>query len=239
MGLPCDARIQQIKEALVEKDVDVEKLVQMTDYRTKKSLPLFKAVMPNSDRNKKIFNLTDLLNLNVSVERIGRRRLRRLTNHEKGTTKPEANVPKCVNCGETGQVAFLGDRKKFRQVSKTNFRKPGTTDDNLAQEKKPRNPKNYRKELPCMNSNVVMYDANLAVAKPHRNQKNYQKELPRMNSNMDASEPATDLQDIIYIMQEFRKLFGKFNDAKTFAQQLRNAKNSVEKFELFSAVFLD
>ncbi|GBN63911.1 hypothetical protein AVEN_263419-1 [Araneus ventricosus] len=211
MGLPCDMKTQQIKEALIEKDLDVEKIVQLTDYSTKKSLPLFKAVLRNSDRNKKIFNLAHLLNLNVSVEKTGRGKLRRHTikcgdehTYEKSSQKPEADVPKSVNCGETGQLASCGGRKKSRQVSKT-----GTT------------------------------DANLAQAKKTYNHKNKQKQLPRMNSNMDASEPTTDLQDIIYIMQEFRKLFGKFNDAKTFAQQLRNAKNSVEKFELFSAVFLD
>ncbi|GBM79594.1 hypothetical protein AVEN_11403-1 [Araneus ventricosus] len=140
-GLPSDMRIQQIKEALIEKDLDVEKIVQITDNRRKKSLPLFKAFLPISERNKKIFNLTDLLNLNVSVERIGRGRLRRCTTHGKG--KPEAIVPKCVNCGQTLRVVSGGGRRKFRQISKTNFKKSGTTNANLIQAKKTRKQKDF------------------------------------------------------------------------------------------------
>ncbi|GBM60610.1 hypothetical protein AVEN_83546-1 [Araneus ventricosus] len=157
----------------------------------------FKSVYQLLDfnRNKNIFNLTDLLNFNISVGRIGRSRLRRRNNkcgvehnHEKGAAKPEADILKCVADGENGEIASWLGRKKFSEVGKNNFSQPGTT---------------Y---------------ANMAQAKTSRNQKNYQAQLPRMNNNMDESEPATDFQDIIYIMQEFRKLFGKFNDAKTFAQ---------------------
>ncbi|GBM60611.1 hypothetical protein AVEN_83547-1 [Araneus ventricosus] len=51
-GLPCDMKTHQIKEALIEKDLDVEQIFQLTDCRTKKPRPLFQAVLPNSDRNK-------------------------------------------------------------------------------------------------------------------------------------------------------------------------------------------
>ncbi|GBN88997.1 hypothetical protein AVEN_162241-1 [Araneus ventricosus] len=139
-------RTQQIKEALIEKDLDVEKIVQLAEYRTKKPLPLFHAVLPNSDKNKSIFVLTDLLNFNISVGRIRSSRF---------TATSEARVPKSVTCGETSQVVSWGRRRKFHEVSKNN------------------------------------------------------------NSNMDKYEPATDFQDIIYIIQEF------------------------EKFHLFPAVFLD
>ncbi|GBN53601.1 hypothetical protein AVEN_147470-1, partial [Araneus ventricosus] len=117
-GLPCDMRTQQIEEALIERDLDVKKVVQLTEYLTGKPLSLFQVVLPNSERNKNIFNLTDLLNLNISVERIGEGRLRIRTikcgiehSQEKGTVKSEADVSKCVNCGETGKdVSWHSDR---------------------------------------------------------------------------------------------------------------------------------
>ncbi|GBM07091.1 hypothetical protein AVEN_177059-1 [Araneus ventricosus] len=258
-GIPCDMRTQQVKEALTAKGFDVEKIVQLTEYRNKKPLPLFRAALPNSDRNKNIFNITDLLNLKISVMRIKRSKSLRSTikcgaehAHEKIPAKSEAHVPKCINYGENDQVASFRGGKKFHKFSKNNIRKEGTTDANIAQTKSPRNQQIY-KELHRMNNNVTQsktsgkqknyqelprLNNNMAQSKTFRNQKKYP-ELSRMNNNTDESQPATDFQDIIYIMQEFRKLFGKMKYVEIFAQQLRNATSSVEKFELFSAVFLD
>ncbi|GBM77072.1 hypothetical protein AVEN_93137-1 [Araneus ventricosus] len=247
-GLPCDMRTKQIKKALVEKDLDVERIVQVKEYRTEKPLPLFKAFLPNSDRNKNIFNLTDLLNLNISVVRIpkGKSGVRHTQEnfsakseadvpkclgcgetgqiascrggnkcdvehtYEKGTTKSEADIRKCKDCGETGQVASCLGSKKSRKLSKNNLRKEGSTHNNMAQ-----------------------------VTTPLKQETEIYQELPRLKNITNESEPSTDLQDILYIIQELTKLFGKVNDIKSFAQKLRNAVSSVEKLELFSAVFLD
>ncbi|GBN64747.1 hypothetical protein AVEN_57261-1 [Araneus ventricosus] len=68
--LPQDTSTDTIKYALVtEGKFEVDKVVQVTRFRTKQPLPLFQVTLPNIEENKNIWTLRSLLYLRIKIEK--------------------------------------------------------------------------------------------------------------------------------------------------------------------------
>ncbi|GBN08043.1 hypothetical protein AVEN_134285-1 [Araneus ventricosus] len=67
-GLPRDLNVDVLKKALVEEyEFVVDKVAQLTRFKTKEPLELFQVTLPNIEVNKGIWKVTSLLYLKIKV----------------------------------------------------------------------------------------------------------------------------------------------------------------------------
>ncbi|GBM64122.1 hypothetical protein AVEN_159852-1 [Araneus ventricosus] len=72
--LPQGTSADTIKGALAtEGKFKVDKVVQLTRFKTKQSLPLFQVTLPNIEENKDIWTLRSLLYLRIKIEKSERK----------------------------------------------------------------------------------------------------------------------------------------------------------------------
>ncbi|KAF8776792.1 Nucleic-acid-binding protein transposon like protein [Argiope bruennichi] len=238
-GFPNNIPTQTIKEALeIDCNFKIEKVAQLTRFRTKEPLPLFQVTLPNIDINKSIWNLNSLLYLRVKIEKFVRktgsiqcfncnywhhsaaschmkpRCIKCGGEHHKDqcTTPPEK--PVCINCGKEHYASYRGCEK---------FPKP----------------QRFTKRL-TKNSYV---NPNISYAKVANNEP-FQAELPPpgkmtpedTENNVHArvyfpKDNVSELEDIKYVINEFRALFNGC-DISSIARQLRNANNHIDKLSI-------
>ncbi|CAL1301250.1 unnamed protein product, partial [Larinioides sclopetarius] len=101
--LPRDTRPQTIKDFLETfYGFKVDKVVHLTKLRTKRPLPLFQVTLPNEDKNKEIWSITNVCYMKVEIQRFQRRSGTlqcfncNLYHHAAATCQIN---PRCLNCG--------------------------------------------------------------------------------------------------------------------------------------------
>lgn len=144
-GLPINMDIQEIENELKSKEFDIIKISQMIRFRTKTNLPLFLIHLPNTQKSKEIFQMTELFYMVIKVEnyrspmrtmqchncqffhhtsefckmspRCVKCNLKHSTN-ECSLGKEKSDNPTCCNCGGKHPANYRGC-PKFPQTRKT------------------------------------------------------------------------------------------------------------------------
>lgn len=104
-GLPLDTPTEEILEELKNKNFDIVKITQMTNFRTKRAMPLFQIHLPNTEFSKSIFSVNNIFYYHVRVEPYNnvKRTIQchfcQFYHHTQSTCKMN---PRCVKCGESG-----------------------------------------------------------------------------------------------------------------------------------------
>ncbi|GBN62194.1 hypothetical protein AVEN_77213-1 [Araneus ventricosus] len=102
-SLPRDTRPQEIMIGFKE-SFKVDKVVQLTNLRTKRPLPLFQVPLPNENKNKEIWNIDNVCYFKVEVQRF-QRRIGALQcfncNHHHHAAAACQLDPICPKCGGT------------------------------------------------------------------------------------------------------------------------------------------
>ncbi|GBM86411.1 hypothetical protein AVEN_34037-1 [Araneus ventricosus] len=242
-GLPRDLNVDVLKKALVEEyEFVVDKVVQLTRFKTKEPLELFQVTLPNIDVNKGIWKITSLLYLKIKVVKFERKTGSiqcfncNYWHHSTATcsfkprcikcggqhAKDECTTPSetiiCINCKQEGHVASYRGCPMFPKSNK--------------------NPSlNERKQITSRKS-----DPSIPYAS-HFNKKRLQVNIPRESQiDMDRVKEATtanyipeveanELKDILYVLNETKRLFSG-SDIKWLASQLRGKNDDVDKIHL-------
>ncbi|GBM77751.1 hypothetical protein AVEN_47412-1 [Araneus ventricosus] len=102
-GLPRDLNVDVLKKALVEEyEFVVDKVVQLTRFKTKEPLELSQVTLPNMEVNKGIWKITSLFYLKIKVVKFERNTGSiqcfncNYWHHSKATC---GFKPRCIKCG--------------------------------------------------------------------------------------------------------------------------------------------
>ncbi|GBN40678.1 hypothetical protein AVEN_62462-1 [Araneus ventricosus] len=244
--LPWEAKPHEIKAFLEEfHKLTIEKVVKHTSLRTKRPLQLFQVTLPNSENNSRIWNVEYILYMKVQIQKFKRRTGTlmcfncNLFRHSAESCIIKARCLKCggehadqqydktfdpkdqgkianpkyINCGKERLLASWRGCEKFKPKAKTN---PKT---------------NFLQSRPVDTSITYAAMASYSISLPdsEQNLNSIKENTPVINLHR---EKINILNDIFYILNEFKKLFGN-TDVEILAQQLKKANNDIDKTQIF------
>ncbi|GBN92426.1 hypothetical protein AVEN_203970-1 [Araneus ventricosus] len=225
-NLPWESKPNEIKAFLEEiHNLKVEKVVQLTSMRTKRPLRLFQVTLPNTDNNKRIWEVSQILYMKVEVEKYKRRTGTlmcyncNLYHHSAATCSMKARClkcgeehahqscdtvfdlneqgkianPRCINCNKEGHLASWRGCEKFKSNIKTNPKQ------NAYQK--------YRQVNPMI-SFADMVGDNQSILDPVQDLNDLKDKPTTINLHREKVE---SLNDILFILNEFKKIFGNTN----------------------------
>lgn len=96
-GLHHSIPVDDIKEALTEQGFLIRNVVNIRDWKTKNPLPLFFIDQEPNDNNKKIYQITNLLNIKITVEPPRKRNV----------------IPQCLRCQQYGHTRTYCTKKYY------------------------------------------------------------------------------------------------------------------------------
>ncbi|GBM90367.1 hypothetical protein AVEN_176473-1 [Araneus ventricosus] len=140
-GLPRDLNVDVLKKELVEEyEFVVDKVVQLTRFKTKEPLELFQVTLPNIEVNKGIWKITSLLYLKIKVVKVERktgsiqcfncnywhhstatcgfkpRCIKCGGQHAKDECTNPPETVTCINCKQEGQCCLLSRMSNVPQI---------------------------------------------------------------------------------------------------------------------------
>ncbi|GBL84003.1 hypothetical protein AVEN_100869-1 [Araneus ventricosus] len=238
--LPRESRTHQIKDYLEEVyNLKIDKVVQLTKLRTKRPLPLFQITLTNSQVNKKIWSVNEILYFKVRIERFQRRTGAlqcfncNLHNHTAATCNLKA---RCLKCGDNhshlqcNKTFELNDEGRIKTPKCINCKEEG----HLASWRGCKNfPKKTIKNIRYVNQNFSFADAarttsnEIIASLPNPTQTLY-------NMNSENLQGKTEnLNDALFVLAEFKKLFGNANISE-LASKLKTTIDPLDKLQLFT-----
>ncbi|GBO31515.1 hypothetical protein AVEN_54272-1 [Araneus ventricosus] len=238
--LPRESRTHEIKDYLEEVyNLKIDKVVQLTKLRTKRPLPLFQITLTNSQANKKIWSVNEILYFRVRIERFQRRTGAlqcfncNLHNHTAATCNLKA---RCLKCGDNhshlqcNKTFKLNDEGRIEIPKCINCKEEG----HLASWRGCKNfPKKDIKNFRYVNKNFSFADAarttsNETIAPlPNSTQTRY-------DMNTETLQGKTEnLNDVLFILSEFKNLFGNAN-ISDLASKLKSTTDPLDKIQLFT-----
>ncbi|GBO05500.1 hypothetical protein AVEN_270966-1 [Araneus ventricosus] len=242
-GLPRDLNVDVFKKALVEEyEFVVDKVVQLTRFKTKEALELFQVTLPNIEVNKGIWKITSLLYLKIKVVKFERKTgsIQCFNcNYWHHSTATCGFKPRCIKCGE--QHAKDECTNPPETVTCINCKKEGHVASYRGCPMFPKSNKN-----PAINERKQITSRKTDPSIPyasHFNKKRLQINIhPESQIDMDRVKEATnanyipeveanELKDILYVLNETKRLFAD-SDIKWLASQLRGKKDDVDKIHL-------
>ncbi|GBM30751.1 Nucleic-acid-binding protein from transposon X-element, partial [Araneus ventricosus] len=240
-NLPHDHDIEEIKHCLKnELNFPVEKVVQLTKFRTREPLPFFLVELTKTKDVEKIYQIRHVNNFKVKVEEYkGRgivnqcykcnwyhhkagecqsraRCLKCAGPHETNQCSIKETIPNpiCINCGEEGHVASYRGCKKFPKKTTAQQNRENYFYSNRS---------TFNPETNRIRENISY--ARASNPQPHREMAPHTQVNPTTNSNtLPNSTPGSDFKDMIEGLAELKKFLQEFPNLLTALKKLKHAQ---------------
>ncbi|GBN64601.1 hypothetical protein AVEN_156667-1 [Araneus ventricosus] len=248
-NLPHDHDIEEIKHCLKnELKFPVERVVQLTKFRTRQPLPFFLVELTKIKDVEKIYQIEHINNYKVNVVNYkGRgiinqcfkcnwyhhkagecqsraRCLKCAGPHETNQCSIKETIPNptCINCGEESHVASYRGCKKFPKKTTAQQNRENYFFSNRS---------TFNSETNKIRSNISY--ARASNPQPHREMATLIQVTPTMSSNTHFnSTPSSDYRDMIDGLAELKKLFQAFPNIFNALKKLKHAQNDMEKLTI-------
>ncbi|GBN34183.1 hypothetical protein AVEN_138972-1 [Araneus ventricosus] len=242
-NLPWESKPNEIKALLEEiHNFEVEKVVQLTSLRTKRPLRLFQVTLPNTENNKRIWEVSQILYMKVEIEKYKRTGTLmsfncNLYHHSAATCSMKA---RCLKCGEEhahqscNKVFELNEQGKIANPKCINCNKEGHLASWRGCEKfknivktnpKPNAYQKYRQVNPMI-SFADMVGENHSIPDSVQDLNELKDKPTTINLHREKIE---SLSDILFILN--KKIFGNTN-IKNLALMLRQTDNDIDRAQL-------
>ncbi|GBN23005.1 hypothetical protein AVEN_175279-1 [Araneus ventricosus] len=238
--LPRESRTHEIKDYLEEVyNLKIDKVIQLTKLRTKRPLPLFQITLTNSQVNKQIWSVNEILYFKVRIERFQRRTGAlqcfncNLHNHTAATCNLKA---RCLKCGDNhshlqcNKTFVLNAEGRIKTPKCINCKEEG----HLASWRGCKNfPKKTTKNIRFVNQNFSFADA------ARINSNEIPASLPNPTQTQHDMNPENlqgkteKFNDVLFVLAEFKKLFGNTNISE-LASKLKSTNDPLDKLQIFT-----
>ncbi|GBN46927.1 hypothetical protein AVEN_79002-1 [Araneus ventricosus] len=248
-NLPHDHDIEEIKYCLKnELKFPVERVVQLTKFRTRQPLPFFLVELTKTKEVEKIYQIKHVNNYKVKVEEYkGRGIINQCFkcnwyHHKAGECQSRARClkcagphetnqcsikepipnPTCINCGEEGHVASYRGCKKFPKKTTAQQNRENYFFSNRS---------TFNSETNKIRENISY--ARASNPQPHREMAPLTQVTPTMSSNTHSnSTPSSDYRDMIDGLAELKKLVQTFPNLFNALKKLKHAQNDIDKLAI-------